>query len=116
MSPTDAGQHKRLDRPDSCRSGRQGHKSSEVQVLVPSIARFGRLAYPLLGEVTSRDMRGSKSDGCPVRSTAVGAIWVASKPSPSLIPPYIIIRKNNELRFFRKPLWHYTVDAGVVLR
>jgi hypothetical protein len=66
--------------PASCRSGRQGHKSSEVQVLVPSIARFGRLAYPLLGEVTSRDMRGSKSDGCPVRSTAVGAIWVASKP------------------------------------
>jgi len=42
---------------------------------------FGRLAYPLLGEVTNRDMRGSKSHGCPDRRDldAVGATWVASK-------------------------------------
>jgi hypothetical protein len=35
-----------------------------VKVPTPSIARFGRLAYPLLGEVTNRDMRGRKSHGC----------------------------------------------------
>ena len=43
------------------RSGRQGRHSWRVQVPLPSIARFGRLAYPLLGEVTNRDMRGRKS-------------------------------------------------------
>ena len=47
------------------RSGRQGRESWRVKVPLPSIARFGRLAYPLLGEVTNRDMRGCKSHGCP---------------------------------------------------
>ena len=47
------------------RSGQQSRESWKVKVLPPSIARFGRLAYPLLGEVTDRDMRGSKSHGCP---------------------------------------------------
>ena len=48
------------------RSGQQGRESWRVKVPPPSIARFGRLAYPLLGEVTDRDMRGGKSHGCPV--------------------------------------------------
>ena len=46
-------------------SGRQGRESSGVKVPMPSVARFGRLAYPLLGEVTNRDMRGRKSHDCP---------------------------------------------------
>ena len=46
-------------------SGQQGRESSGVKVPMPSVARFGRLAYPLLGEVTNRDMRGSRSHGCP---------------------------------------------------
>ena len=50
----------------SRRSGQQGRESWRVRVPSPSIARFGRLAYPLLGEVTDRDMRGRKSHGCPV--------------------------------------------------
>lgn len=65
------------------RSGRQGRESSRVKVPLPSIARFGRLAYPLLGEVTNRDMRGRKSHGCPFRGEpclAVGTTWVSSKP------------------------------------
>jgi len=41
----------------------------------------GRLAYPLLGEVTNQDMRGSKSHGCLETFSAVGAIGVASKPA-----------------------------------
>src|SRR5450759_4018694 len=48
------------------RSGQQSRESWKVKVLPPSIARFGRLAYPLLGEVTDRDRRGRKSHGCPV--------------------------------------------------
>src|SRR3989304_3850853 len=51
---------------DFPRSGQQSRESWKVKVLPPSIARFGRLAYPLLGEVTDRDMRGRKSHGCPV--------------------------------------------------
>jgi len=51
---------------DFLRSGQQSRESWKVKVLPPSIARFGRLAYPLLGEVTDRDMRGRKSHGCPV--------------------------------------------------
>ena len=37
-----------------------------MKVLLPSVAQNGRLAYPLLGEVTDRDMRGRKSHGRPV--------------------------------------------------
>ncbi len=62
------------------RSGRQGRKSWRVQVPLPSIARFGRLAYPLLGEVTNRDMRGRKSHSGPGEKNAptVGTTRVAS--------------------------------------
>ena len=45
---------------------RQGCKSWRVKVPLPSVAQNGRLAYPLLGEVTDRDMRGRKSHGRPV--------------------------------------------------
>ena len=63
------------------RSGRQGRNSSGAEVLTPSIARFGRLAYPGHGEVTNREMLGRKRHGCPEScDSAVGAIWVASKP------------------------------------
>jgi hypothetical protein len=47
-------------------SSRQGCKSRRVKVPLPSVAQNGRLAYPLLGEVTDRDMRGRKSRGRPV--------------------------------------------------
>ena len=40
-------------------------KSGEVEVLAPSIARFRRLAYPLRSEVTTCEMRGRRSHGCP---------------------------------------------------
>ncbi len=45
-------------------SGRQGRESWRVKVPLPSVTRNGRLAYPLIGEVTNRDMRGSGSHGC----------------------------------------------------
>src|SRR5215471_15677844 len=48
----------------------------------PSIARFGRLAYPMRGEVTNRAVLGRKRHGRPGHRqgwTAVGTIWVASK-------------------------------------
>jgi hypothetical protein len=65
---------------ECCGSGRQGRKSGEVEVLAPSIARFRRLAYPLRGEVTTCEMRGRTSHGCPApRGAAVGTTWVASK-------------------------------------
>ena len=38
--------------------GKAANLGGGVKVLLPSLARFGRLAYPLLGEVTNRDMRG----------------------------------------------------------
>ena len=47
-------------------SSRQGCDSRRVKVPPPSVAQNGRLAYPLLGEVTDRDMRGRKSHGRPV--------------------------------------------------
>ena len=47
-------------------SSRQGCESRRVKVPPPSVAQNGRLAYPLLGEVTDRDMRGRKSHGRPV--------------------------------------------------
>jgi hypothetical protein len=50
-----------------CRgSGRQGRESCGVEVPTPSIARFGRLAYPMYGEVTNRNRLGRTSHGCPV--------------------------------------------------
>jgi hypothetical protein len=69
--------------------------SSEVKVLVaagkaanlvgespmPSIARFGRLAYPMRGEVTNRAVLGRKRHGRPgIRNgwPAVGTTWVAA--------------------------------------
>ena len=36
-----------------CRSSRQGCESRRVEVPLPPITRFRRLAYPLLGEVTN---------------------------------------------------------------
>ena len=47
-------------------SSRQGCESWRVKVPLPSVSRNGRLVYPLLGEVTNQDMRGSKSHGCLV--------------------------------------------------
>ena len=40
---------------------------------MPSIARFGRLAYPMRGEVTNRAVLGRKRHGCPgIRSGCSG--------------------------------------------
>jgi len=52
------------------RSGRQGCESWSVKVPLPSIARFVRLAYPLLGAVTNRDRHGRRSLGCPAYVSA----------------------------------------------
>ena len=41
-------------------SSRQGCESRRVKVPPPSVAQNGRLAYPLLGEVTDRKKRGPK--------------------------------------------------------
>jgi hypothetical protein len=63
-------------------SSRQGCASNGVQVPIPSIARFRRLAYPGHGEVTTHERLGWKSHGChTVQAVSVGAIWVASKPA-----------------------------------
>src|SRR6266699_2964558 len=62
-------------------SSRQGCASNGVQVPIPSIARFRRLAYPGHGEVTTYERLGWKSHGCnTVYAVSVGAIWVASTP------------------------------------
>ena len=48
---------------------------------MPSIARFGRLAYPMRGEVTNRAVLGRERHGRPgIRSgwPAVGTTWVAA--------------------------------------
>src|SRR3989449_11464781 len=61
-------------------SSRQGCASNGVQVPIPSIARFRRLAYPGHGEVTTYERLGWKSHGChTVYAVSVGAIWVASR-------------------------------------
>ena len=49
------------------RNSRQGCESWEVQVLLPSVARIGRLAYPGHGEVTNREVFGCKSHGCSAK-------------------------------------------------
>jgi hypothetical protein len=46
-------------------SSRQGCESSGVRVPVPSIARFGRLAYPIHVKATTRVLLGWKRHGCP---------------------------------------------------
>jgi hypothetical protein len=38
----------------------------------PSVARFGRLVYPMRGEVTNRDMLGGKRHSCPVHKRHCG--------------------------------------------
>ena len=47
-------------------SGRQCCGSSKVQVLVPSIACFGRLAYPVRAEATKHVLPGCRSLGRPM--------------------------------------------------
>ena len=60
------GRYYGLHEPARYGSSRQGCESRRVKVPPPSVARNGRLAYPLLGEVTNRDRRGRRSHGCPV--------------------------------------------------
>src|SRR4029453_7172251 len=48
---------------------------------LPSIAWFGRPAASAPVKVTTQVVLEGKTHGCPVvRATAVGEIWVASKP------------------------------------
>ncbi len=67
------------------RSGQPGRKSLRVKVPLPSIARFGRVAYPLLGEVTNRDMRGRTSHGglgaCPRLDESTAAVLGVARSS-----------------------------------
>jgi hypothetical protein len=63
-------------------SSRQGCTCNGVKVPIPSIARFGRIAYPGRGEVTNHERLGRKSHGCPTaEAVAVGATGVASTPA-----------------------------------
>ena len=65
---------------DKSWSGRQGCESGGVRVPVPSIACFGRLAYPGHAEVTKHDVPGRRSHRLPRRKLRqVGATRVASK-------------------------------------
>ena len=64
-------------------SGRQGCKSGKVKVLLPSVACFRRLGYPMHALETMRDLLGRKSHGCPASfflGAAAGETWVANKP------------------------------------
>ena len=49
---------------------------------MPAIAQFGRLAYPVHGEVTTRVLPGWRSHSRHVDTivASVGAVRVASKP------------------------------------
>ena len=76
-------------------SSRQGWKSSRVQVPVPSITWFGRLAYPVRVEVTKHDRPGCKSPGCPAAVfAAVGTIWGVSKLGGRNIKEYLQPRNS----------------------
>src|SRR6516165_9485401 len=46
-------------------SGRQGCESRRGKVLPPSIACYGRQAYPMHAKVTMHVLLGCKSHGCP---------------------------------------------------
>jgi hypothetical protein len=61
-------------------SGRQGHETNGVEVPAPSIARFGRLAYPMRVEVTIHVLLGRRCQGRPPESGVVGATRMACKP------------------------------------
>jgi hypothetical protein len=60
-------------------SSRHGCEFCEVKVLTPSIARFGRLAYPMRMKVTTYVLLGWKSHRCWMATITVGAVRVASK-------------------------------------
>jgi hypothetical protein len=65
--------------------GALGEQPTRLRILrgespLPSIARFGRLAYPTWRKVTTSAVLGRISHGGPTAlAVAVGAIWVASK-------------------------------------
>ena len=49
---------------------------------LPSVARFGRQAYPGRGEVANHERPGRKKAQLPDGvAVAVGATWVASRPA-----------------------------------
>ena len=56
-----------------------GCESKGVKVPLPSIARFGRLAYPTYGEETScTRLGGKRHGGHTAKAVSVGATWVAA--------------------------------------
>src|SRR5262249_47639089 len=66
--------------PNRAGRSRQGCASDEVKVVIPSIARFGRLAYPGRGEVTNHERLGRRNHGCHTTAVvSVGATGVVSK-------------------------------------
>src|SRR5215813_7769847 len=79
-------------------SSRQGCEFSGVEVPVPSITCFGRLAYPRHVEVTKHDVLGRKSHKPPCRNAVVGATRVASKPRGLNITKWLQPRKFTPLR------------------
>jgi hypothetical protein len=81
---------RRQEIPKDGGSSRQGWKSDRVEVPVPSITWFGRLAYPVRVEVTKHDRPGCKSPGCPAAVfAAVGTIWGVSKLGGRNIKEYL---------------------------
>ena len=54
---------------------------------MPSIARFGRLAYPMRGEVTNRAVLGRKREAQPAVGTlAIALGWIVRHSTPSSVP------------------------------
>jgi len=64
-----------------------GEQPTRLRILggespLPSIARFGRQAYPGRGEVTNHEVLGWRNHGCHTDvPVAVGATGVVSKPA-----------------------------------
>src|SRR5215471_19271860 len=54
-------------------SGRQDRKSGKVKVLSPSIARSGRIAYPVCAEVTKHAQPGCKKPRLPCEICSGGS-------------------------------------------
>ncbi len=80
-------------------SSRQGRESSEVKVLAPSIAWFGRLAYPMHAKVTTHVLLGGKSHRLPCwKQWRWRATKVASKRRGRNITKWLQPRKFAPLR------------------
>ncbi len=82
------------------RSSRQGCGSYGVRVPMPSVSRFGRLAYSMhvFGNSTCSARTKTPRLPCRLRTAAVGAIGVASKLGGLNISEWLQLRKQARSR------------------